>query len=62
MSKEALKRYIDKAKAEDIQNLKNVRDTGLDIMVVEIPSFTESDKTDFITIINNKIIELGGEI
>lgn len=48
----------------DIKKLKFLRDTGLDMILVDpdVDDFTESDKTEFINIINKRIIYLGGEI
>lgn len=48
----------------EILKLKFLRDTGLDMILadVDVTDFTETDKTEMITVINDRIVELGGTV
>ena len=50
-------------KASDITELKYWRDTGLQKLVdnPSVTDFVEADKAEFVAMINERIVELGGE-
>lgn len=51
-------------KETDTDELKYWRDTGLQKLVdnQKVTDFVEADKDEFVTMINDRIIALGGEI